>query len=86
MEGEGNSGKVFVLEKGRETGNEGELEGFATNPCLPKSVCFSVVRSRGPSHSSQKPSGEAMGLSSGPGRLLKQLVLILLSPSCWLST
>lgn len=47
VEGEGNSRKVFVLEKGREAGNEGELEGFAADPCLPKSVCFSAVRSRG---------------------------------------
>lgn len=51
------------------------------------SQCASLLSDPGgPSHSSQKSSGEAMGLSSGTGRLLKQLVLVLPSPSCWLST
>lgn len=86
MEGEGNSRKVFVLEKGREAGTEGELEGLPLT-IASLSQCASLLSDPGgPSHSSQKPSGEAMGLSSGTGRLLKQLVLVLPSPSCWLST
>lgn len=71
MEGEDNSRKVFVLEKGREAGNEGELEGLPMT-IASLSQCASLLSDPGgPSHSSRKPSGEAMGLSSGTGRLLK---------------